>query len=269
MVNSNSYLEKRTLDKRDILYSLLPTYFSNNWYMTSYILFCFVYPVLNLSIKHLDQRKHLIVAAVLFIAYYVLNFIYLFPWASTCALWVTIYYVMAYFKLYGQKVCQSKTINILLMLMAIVLHFGLLFLSNFIYLKTGRVGIMRWNDNGNVLFLIISFSCLNLMRMTKFNNKAINYLSSLSMFMYIIHENLLFRKYIRTIIWEWIYKNLGYNLVLVWILVFAVALFIASLIASILYDISLKKLVHLISDKMLELIKRITFKITDRFIKNS
>lgn len=128
---------------------------------------------------------------------------------------------------------------------------------------------MRWNDNGNVLFLIISFSSLNLMRMTKFNNKAIDYLSSLSMFMYIIHENLLFRKYVRPIIWEWIYNNMGYNYVIIWILIFAISLFFASLIVSILYDVSLKKLVHIISDKLLNLIKRITFKITDRFIKNS
>lgn len=260
--------KRSELTRGDILHSLLPTFYSNNWYMTSYILFCFVYPVLNLSIKHLNQRKHLVVAVVLFSAYFGLSFLYSFPWSTTCAFWVTIYYVMSYFKLYGTKLCESKKTNLIILLSAIALHILLIFISNYLYLQYGRIGAMRWNGNNHPLFFLIAFSSLNLMRMTKFNSKGINYVSSLSMLIYIIHENILFRTYIRTLIWEWIYNNLGYDLVILWIFVYVMCLFIASLLVATLYRFTLEKVVHKISDNLLDLIKKVVYKLTNKIVKD-
>ena len=199
--------KKGELDAGMIFRCFFPTYYNNNWYMTSYILFCFVYPVLNLLIKHLSQRKHLILAISLFIAYFVLSFIYFFPWSNIASFWITLYFVLSYFRKYGLRICESKTINIIILFSSIALHVLLLFLSNYLLIEKGMVGIMNWYYNNNPLLFLIAFSSLNLMRMCKFSSKVINYVSSLSMLIYVIHENILFRTYLRPLIWEAIYKN--------------------------------------------------------------
>lgn len=41
-----------------ILRALCPTTFDNNWFVTAYMLFYFVYPWLNQCIKHIPRAKH-------------------------------------------------------------------------------------------------------------------------------------------------------------------------------------------------------------------
>jgi len=257
------------LDSMDIVRSLLPTIFFNNWYMTSYILFCLLYPALNLLINHMDQRKHLIVATIMFLAALGVTIAMKIPSLATIAIWVVVFFVMGYFKRYGQKVCDNKTLNIIVLISAVILHIVVVFVSNLAFIKYGQLGALRWNDNGNFLFWVIAFCSLNLMRMTKFTNKVINYVSGLSMLIYLIHENILFRNYIRPLIWEWIYYNWGFDLLFLWIALYAIALALAAIGVAVLYKISLQKPVHKLADAIWGLIEKIVIKITDPFIKKN
>ena len=257
------------LSFEDVVHSLLPTFFSNNWYMTSYILFYLIYPFLNLIIKHLTQRKHLIISFLLFISYFGVAFLYMFPWSSTCIFWLTIYFVLAYFKIYKTNVCNSKKINYIVLFVALLIHILLIVAANFIYIKFGILSAMKWNTNNNPFLFLIAFSALNLIRRASFSNKVINYVSSLSMLIYVIHENILFRRYLRPLIWEWVYKNVGYDLLLLWIFVFTIALFSASLIVATVYKFTLENPVHKLSDFILSLIKRAVFFIANKFIDNN
>ena len=258
--------KKNELGWRMIIRSFFPTYFENNWYITSYILFCFLSPAINLIIKHLSQKNHLIVSLTLFIAYFCLGFIYEFPWSGIPLYWITIYFVISYFKYYGMKFCKSKKANLVVLLCAILLHLSLILVSNLICLKFGKLGVMALSGNNNPLLFIIAFSSLNLMNMTKFFSRAINFLSSFSMLIYIIHENLLFRIYLRPLVWAYVYNNFGYSLLPLWIVAFTLALFISSFLIAVIYRFSLEKLIHIIADKILIIIKGIVKFISAKII---
>ena len=67
------FIEGRsTLGWKNIVRSLLPTFFANNWYITYYIIFCFIYPFMNMLIRKIDQKKHLMIALVLFVHLFII-----------------------------------------------------------------------------------------------------------------------------------------------------------------------------------------------------
>ena len=249
-----------TLTQTDIVSSFFPTCFSNNWYTTSYILFCFIYPLLNWGIRHVSRWMHAFAAFTLFIAFFVVGFLATSSISPVCLVWVVLHLVVAYFRLYKPNVCESTSINCLALTIGIGLHIGSLFVANNLCLQGWPITITAWNVKNNPFFFLIAFSGLNLMRKTRFQNKAINYLSGLSMLIYVIHENILFRNYVRTLIWEWIYLNAGYDLIILWIFAFVISLFLAALGVAVLYRIGLQKPVHrfgdFIAQQILKLIRR-------------
>ena len=58
-----------SISPRIILSSLMPTTFSNNWYLTCYLLFYPIHPLLNIVIQKLDKRNHLRLACAMLILY--------------------------------------------------------------------------------------------------------------------------------------------------------------------------------------------------------
>lgn len=242
-----------------IIKSIFPTFFQNNWYITNYILFCFIAPFLNIIIERIDQKMHLSIAIILFVCYLFFAFIYTFPGDSYLSTWICIYFVISYFKLYCQKFCLSKKINISLICIGFIGTIMLISITNFVGLKIDFFSskVLHWNKNNNFLNIFLAFGALNIFSKINKKSKIINYVSSLSMLIYIIHENILFRTIIRPRIWQYIYINFGYNYVLGWTCIYVATLFIASMIIAIVYKLSLQRLVYKFSDWSLRFIKSV------------
>lgn len=100
--------------------------------------------------------------------------------------------------------------------------------------------------------LLTAVSLFNLFNEKKFINKTVNYLSNLSLLIYIIHENYLLRRYVRPEIWKYIYEKIGYDYVVLIDLAYAIILFMSAILIAYLYKISLQNLIHKISDKLHE-----------------
>lgn len=113
------------------------------------------------------------------------------------------------------------------------------------------------NSNVNPFFILIAVALFNLANIYRFNNKIINYISSMSLLIYVIHENLLVQKYIRFELFAYIKSTYSYNHLISWVLLYAAINFIAGLLISILYSSSFKKFVHFICDKIVATIRKI------------
>lgn len=111
---------------------------------------------------------------------------------------------------------------------------------------------------------MIAFSSLNLFRQLKFKSYFINYVSGLSLLIYIIHENILFRWKVRPVIWEWILKNLDKKLLFVWIGVYLVVLFFLSTVLASFYKETLQKLIHKMSDDVHQYMSRVLNKMASK-----
>ena len=94
-----------------------------------------------------------------------------------------------------------------------------------------------------------------------FKNKFVNYISSLTLFIYLLHANPFLQYYYKYIIFGKIYKTFTYNNIVLWIVLWAAILFVLSTIAAIIFDKILRPIIQKISQMILWLLKKIYSKI--------
>ena len=253
------------IPKKTIIKQFIPIYFSNNWYITFYLLFCLLVPFINLVIKNINKRKHLIISIVFFIGYLVVGALVAFPFYSKIILWTGIYIIVAYFKLYGKNFCNNTKINLVMVIVCLLLNALYVIASNYLGLKISFFSnkLLKFWQNESFVNFLIGFGLFNLFAKLQFKSKFVNYISSLTLFIYIIHDNYLFRAYIRPLIWKWIYSTLGYNLVVVWALLLVLVLFVSSIILSIIYKETIRRLITKISNTLYKFLSSIFSKTVD------
>ena len=119
-----------------------------------------------------------------------------------------------------------------------------------------EISLLMFNSKDSVFLIIIAFGWLNIFRRFNFQSKIVNYIASMSLLIYIIHENLVFKKYFRPYFWQLIYKTFGYDYILLWTLVFVVGLFLVSALFGYLYKLLLQKRVYNLTDKLYDSVIR-------------
>ena len=237
-----------------MIQSLLPTTFATNWYITCYILFYFVHLMLNKIIDYLSQRELLSVSVGGLILYFGFGYLKgdLF-FASPLILFTVIYFSMAYIKIYMKNfLSMNKRINIGMLVIGVCGTPIMILFTNFMGLHFTPLydQLTRWDSNASPFFLIVAIAAFNLIQRKKFINRFLNNVSSLSLLIYIIHENLLLRTYVRPKVWIWVYEHFGYSHVILWVLIIAVIIFILSIVISALYKLSLQKIVYSLADRL-------------------
>ena len=95
----------------------------------------------------------------------------------------------------------------------------------------------------------------NIARNIHFKNRLINYISSLSLLIYIIHENIILRTYFRPAMWNYVYEKFGYSHVIGWGFIIAFIIFIFGVLGSVIYTVTLKKLIGKESDILYSIFK--------------
>ena len=247
------YISGIPISKEHIIKSFLPTTFSNNWYMTTYILFYAIHIPLNMVIENMNQKKLLssvIILSVLYCGFGCLKFDLYCGNYLMC--FITIYFIVCYMKKYMSVFFNSKRDNCVLLVIGIVLLLLLFLTTNILGLRFSPFSsrLQHWNRNNNILFILIAVSLLNIVRMKKFVNPVINYISSLSLLIYIIHENILVSAYFRTKIWGYLYSKYGHSYILLQVLVYSIVLFIVTAIISIIYQNTIMKITGYLSTKL-------------------
>ena len=262
-------LKKESISRSLLIQSFLPTTFSNNWYLTCYLLFYPLHVFLNKMISQLEKRLHLKFIISAFILYYIIDFVlgaYFFY--SDLLLWMVIYMFISYVKKYLPCYSSNRRLNLIIAIICTLLYLVLLLVSNIIGLRIDALSnfMLHWGVSNNPFLLITSICLFNIALNTKFSSRLINYISSLSLLIYIFHENILIRSYIRPIILEYIHLNWGYNLIVLWILILAVLIFLLSVVLSILYNLTLGKLLKKIADLLYEKFKIIYDKVEKKLL---
>lgn len=264
------------LDKLMIFKQFFPTSFSNNWYITCYITFCFLYPFLNAIIAHLDQKTLLRVCMMLLTLYFVLSYFFgglfvggsLFN-SSNLVIFVAVYFVIAYLKHYLPDIMESPCANRMLLIIGIGGHCFMILFTNLLGLNIGYFSnkLLRWNVNYNPFCLMIAIALFNFARNAHFRSKLINHISGLSYLIYIIHENLLLRAYYRPLMWQYIYETYGYRDLLFWILVLTIVIFVFAFCCALLYEQTVQRLVARFCDYAYPRIAQIWYQIENRLLR--
>ena len=95
----------------------------------------------------------------------------------------------------------------------------------------------------NIFIFTAVLSLFYLIKNNNWYSKTINYIASLSLLIYIIHENLLFRKYFRYLYFHFVNTSFGYDHIVIWILLYGIIIFILAIVLSSVYELTIKKIV--------------------------
>lgn len=247
------------INNKLIIKSLLPNFFTNNWYVTAYLIFYPLHTVLNRIIKDLNQKNLLKITTVLFLLYCVCNSLYDSFFSSVIIMWVTLYFFIAYIKIYMIELCNNIKVNSIVLIIGISI---IVFLIVFTYIVGGNNKffsnkMLFWNKNCNPFFWVIAVTSFNIFRKIKIKSSFINNISKYSLLIYIIHENILLRNYIRPYILHLIYNILGYKYIIVWVVLLSIVIFAFSLLIGIIYRVLFGKIIEKLAVKMIVLIDKI------------
>lgn len=244
-----------------ILHSILPNLFTNTWYITAYLLFYPLAPLLNVLIANMDRRRHFQLAAVMTWLYLICEFIVKGAFFSSKIIqWVAIYLLLSYLKKYKRAWMDDRKMNLICLLIGLAGFILLPAISNVVGLLTGRdTNLLYWVSNANPFLVLIAIASVNLVRRNEnFHNGILNYLSSLSLTIYLLQSNLMFKTYYRTGLVRFFYNHFGFeNAVVGKAVVMAGIVFAVSLIGAILYDRILSPAVKHLSRQALTWIRRI------------
>lgn len=245
----------------DVIHCLFPVAFSDYWYLTCYLIIYAIHPIINSAINQMNRKQlklFVIVSLLMYSGETLISDSCLY-WSNALIQLLVLYFAVAYFKKYHDCHKTSNLCNLTKLLFSIVLLCILVISINYLGLRyeffSNKILILKNNLGPVVLF--IAFSAFKFFKGFNFYNGSINYVSKLSMLIYIIHENYWIRVHFRPYIFAYIYENFGYNnLLVLWVLLLIIAFFIGSSLIAVLYKVTIQKLVIIISDIGERLIKR-------------
>lgn len=251
--------------------NIFPDLYENVWFVPAYVILYFIHPAIDLVINALSQRKHLGISFSLFVFYSLCGLFKVGPFLSGVIEFIIIYFIVAYIKMYLKDFISNTKKNITIILICTCsLVVGVL-LQNFLGLHlTFFENYPRFNNLISFIFLPMMLSLFNLCLNFDFKNKIINYLSSCSLFVYCIHENLLVREEIRPKFYEFmIEKSGGINHCLLNVLLLFLIIVVVSFTAAIIYKHTIHKITAKLSVKAANLICKTLYRITSKLIKEN
>lgn len=254
-----------------IIKSLLPNIFANNWYITCYLMLYVAHPVLNLIIRSMSQKKLLCFCLAAFALYFGLNFIKpdLF-FTSNIIIFITIYFVVAYLKIYLGGLWNGKTSRFMC-LAGILCHYVLVMITNAMGLRFPAFSdqLLYWKGGGNPFLLTAAVGLVGIGLNWRIQNRAVNYLSGLSMLIYIIHENILVRNLIRPEGYRNIYRMTGQKNQLGGVMLYSVIIFIVSALLGAIYKFTIGRGISVCGEKLADSAEQKTNVLLDRIMERT
>ena len=155
-----------------------------------------------------------------------------------------IYLTVAYVKKYMADKADDLKLNRRLFAASFALNIAIICLINIL---GGRIGalqgmLMHSNTIQNPFVIVMAITSFNLFRNKHFHNETVNAMAGLTLYVYIIHENILFRTYIRPWIWDRMLKSFGYEHILVCALCFAAVLYVCSFAVGKIYCMTIGRM---------------------------
>ena len=112
--------------------------------------------------------------------------------------------------------------------------------TNFTFLSDKQTNFIV---NNNPILLTIALSLFYLFKGFSFKNTSVNAISSLSLYIYLAHENFLFRSITRVSIWNFIRDNYGYTYVVIETLLYSLLLFEISILLSFIFKCTIGRFI--------------------------
>ena len=233
--------------KSYILRSFFPIIFSNNWYVTCYLLIYLVHPVLNVVVEKLEKKAFFTLTSGLFVAYFIIafiseNFLFYSNLIFFLSSYLIVGYIKKYFNKYVSNVKWNQRITLFSICICILMHFVTMLFSKHNSALSNRM--LVWTSNNNPFTFFMAFSVFNIVRTMEWKSGLINSISSLTLLIYIIHENLYVKSILRPFIWEKVYLSFGHSQLILIDILYSILLFVGACMLAMAFKWINRKLVY-------------------------
>ncbi|MGY5448995.1 acyltransferase family protein [Lactiplantibacillus plantarum] len=178
-----------------VLKSILPVTFSSNWFITAYLLFTLLIPVLVLLVQSMSKRMHLYLLLTMLTLYSVIPCIFGSRFFTSGIFgFIMIYLLVSFLKQYYPNLrIENKCllwVGTLSALIIVAFVVGVNFLGQFSAIVYGKT--LFWQSYQDFPILVVSFSAFYCaLNHPAHSWKYIDMISSYSLEIYLIHANIL------------------------------------------------------------------------------
>ena len=161
---------------------------------------------------------------------------------------------------------NNTKLQAVILVVCFVCLIGLIALTEFLGLKMDFMSdkVNHWDEINNPFMIGIAISSFALFSKIKLQSRVVNYISSLSLIVYIIHENKLFRDLVRPQIFDWIYKTFTYRHLAGWCVLLVIVTFVASVALAAAYKQKVGWLLKTAIDKCYPKLSAVGNKLLDK-----
>ncbi len=242
----------------DIIHYVFPIIFRMNWFIGCYLMLYVFHGLFNIIIFKLDKRKLFLLIFILFIMYFILSIIVDSFYYTAFVGFVCLYFFVGFMKNYKYHIVTNKKINLFTFIISFVLYFSSIIFINYAGLKISifsNRNLILCSIN-NPFGVVLCFSLFSIfLSMKERNNKLISLVSSVSLFVYLIHANKILFNYVYPNIFDYFYPWFSGENRFIFSLIFAFIIFNASIIISIIYKYSIERITYYISKKISVIVK--------------
>lgn len=224
-----------------IIKSILPITFNSEWFATSYILLYITIPFINIVINNISKKEFSSLIIIFIICFSILPTITLLNEYFSNYVWFILLYLLgAYTKIYGNKEF-TKYNKYLIVVSSISIIYIIINIACF---NMSRLGLLEINS---FLILILAY-CIFIAFINKkeYSNSIINSIASSTLGIYLIHDNVIIRKFM----WDKINIRDIIKSKFFWI--YEIEIVIGIYIACLLIDIIRKKVIE---EKLIKLVE--------------
>lgn len=176
IINSSNFTWQNSFN------ALLPIIYQTYWFVTVYFVMLLVSPLLNIIIRNINSKQHLIICVVMLTMYVVINAFTGHSFDMSRVDWfITLYFCGAYIRMYSDKIKTGYA----WLIVFIVLDFLMMVIDA--YYQVGGLEI-------NSIFIVLT-SLLIFILFTKFTftSKTINFIAKHTFSMYLFQDYFMFR----------------------------------------------------------------------------
>lgn len=230
----------------EVINNIFPLSFDHNWFVSHYIILYMIHPLLNRVIFSVGQKTLLIINMVLLILYSGVSFLLQGAFGYSRLIgFLVLYLLVAYTKLYLPITSKKIKPNVVALVLSVLGLVGLVVVTNAVALKTGFMStqLLKWCAFINPFIIVMAVSLLNLSLTRAFTSRFVNEVSSVTLLVYLIHENVLLKSTVLNDIWKYIFEIYTYRYILVWVLIEVFVAVVVSWLLAFMYKHTLQRVV--------------------------
>lgn len=221
----------------NIVKMILPVIFSSYWFITAYIIVYTITPLLNNGLSLLDKKTHFMYVILLSFIMFINTFVNGVMFFNDLIGFISLYVIIAYIKKYHEQIEHNFKINLFLCIVSFLLLIGSILIINYLGQHYSFLNnqLLVLNKFYNPLIVVFSISLLFLFKSKNFKNNVINYISTLSLLIYLFHGQQFIVGYLKGRYYDYMILNYGTNNLIIYTFILVIIFFVGSVILSVIY----------------------------------